>query len=116
MKMSGIAGRTNYSDWNKKTNELLSSLEQEEQDGIVESKAALGHGKYAASEAEAKELTKAKEVDKMKQQLDDYTKREAGIVQIISSVLQVANNADEDKNSSTTRSGNVNIAADKDIT
>ena len=52
----------------------------------------------------------------MKQQLDDYKKREAGIVQIISSVLQVANNADEDKNSSTTRSGNVNIAADKDIT
>lgn len=114
--MSGIAGRTNYSDWNKKTNELLSSLEQEEQDGIAESKAALGHGKYAASEAEAKELTKAKEVDKMKQQLDDYKKREAGIVQIISSVLQVANNADADKNSSTTRSGNGNIAADKDIT
>ena len=93
--MSGIAGRTNYSDWNKKTDSLLSSLDKEEQEGIEESKAALGHDKYANSEAEAKERVKADKVGDMKKKLDGIKKREAGVVQILTSVLNTNTAEDE---------------------
>ncbi|GFH57564.1 hypothetical protein CTEN210_14040 [Chaetoceros tenuissimus] len=85
--MSGIAGRTNYSDWNKKTNELLSSLEKEEEDEIQASKEALGHGKYAHSEAEAAEKLKAEKVSAVKKQLDKYKEREQGVVQVLSNLF-----------------------------
>ncbi len=95
--MSGIAGRTNYSDWNKKTNDLLSSLEKEEQEGLEESIAALGHGKYANSESEAKEREKAEKMEDMKKKLDAIKKREEGVVQILSSLL--SGNVDSEKQS-----------------
>ncbi len=86
--MSGIAGRTNYSDWEKKTSSLLSDLEQETQQEIQEAKEALGqNGKYAYSEAEAKERQKEQEIMKKKKILNEYKERELGVVQVLPSLL-----------------------------
>jgi hypothetical protein len=92
--MSGIAGRTNYSDWDKKTNVLLSDLEKEQEQEIKANKEALGHGKYANSEAEAEERAKAKQIRKAKKQLDSYKNREESIVQEVSRVLDDQNVGD----------------------
>ena len=85
--MSGIAGRTDYSNWNKKTNSLLSSLEKEEDDDIQASKTALGHGKYASSQAEVNEQAKSKQISKIKKQLDSYKTREVGVVQVLTDIF-----------------------------
>jgi len=85
--MSGIAGRTNYSDWNKKANSLLSSHDKEEEADIQAAKAALGHGKYANSKDEATEKAKAAQIAKVKKQLDGYKKREVGVVQILTDIF-----------------------------
>merc|ERR1712038_26664 len=86
--MSGVAGRTNYSEWNKKTNSLLSELEEEEKREIQESKAALGQdGRYAYSKSEADERVKLKEVSKAREALDAYKERELGVVQVLHSLL-----------------------------
>jgi len=85
--MSGIAGRTNYSDWNKKANSLLSSHDREEEADIQAAKAALGHGKYANSKDEATEKAKAAQIAKVKKQLDGYKKREVGVVQILTDIF-----------------------------
>ncbi len=91
--MSGVAGRTNYSDWNKKTNSLLSELEEDERKDMEESKAALGqNGKYANSQSEANERAKMKEVSKAKQVLDAYKERELGVVQVLHSLLDDSHN------------------------
>ncbi len=86
--MSGIAGRTNYSEWEKKTSSLLSELENETQQEIEETKVALGQdGKYASSEAEAKEREKQAELKQKKQLLNSYQKRELGVVQVLEKLL-----------------------------
>lgn len=86
--MSGIAGRTNYADWNKKTSSLLSELESEEEAQRLESKAALGHDKHSFSSAEAEEKDKLAKAAKVKKLLDSYKKRENSSVQEISNVLE----------------------------
>lgn len=85
--MSGIAGRTNYSEWEKKTSSLLSDLENETQKEIQEAKEALGQGKYASSEAEAKERQKQSELEEKKNILNSYKKRELGVVQVLDNLL-----------------------------
>jgi|EP00979_Chaetoceros_neogracilis_P017566 tetratricopeptide (TPR) repeat protein len=95
--MAGIAGRTDYSNWNKKTNSLLSSLEKEEGDEIQASKNALGHGKYANSQAEVNEQHKSKQISKIKKQLDSYKAREVGVVQVLTDIFSHdANNKNDD--------------------
>ncbi len=50
----GVAGRTNYGEWEKKSTDLLRNLEEEETAESENAKNALGlNGKYARSEAEA---------------------------------------------------------------
>ena len=75
---SGMAGRTNYAQWDKVTSDLLDEVEKEEEEEIAQQKAALGlDGKYARSQAEAEERKKAKDVKKVKKTLDKYKKRES---------------------------------------
>jgi len=85
--MSGIAGRTNYSDWNKKANSLLSSLEKEEEEDTQAAKDALGHDKYPNSEDEVIEKAKAAQIAKVKKQLDGYKKREVSVVQMLTDIF-----------------------------
>lgn len=94
---SGVAGRTNYSEWGKKTNELVSQLESDEKLEEEQAKEALGlqDGKYARSDAEAMESTKSTEVAKKKKILDAYQKRESGIVQVLSNLT--LNNSNDEK-------------------
>lgn len=97
--MSGIAGRTNYSDWNKKANSLLSSLEKEEEEDTQAAKDALGHDKYPNSEDEVIEKAKAAQIAKVKKQLDGYKKREVSVVQMLTDIFS---KNDECKSSSET--------------
>lgn len=85
--MSGVAGRTNYGEWNKKTSSLLSELESEEEAQREESKVALGHDKHAYSSAEAEEKEKLEKASKVKKILDSYRHRENKSVQEISNIL-----------------------------
>lgn len=80
--MSGIAGRTNYSDWDKKVSAMMEKDEEDEDREKEEAKKALGlDGKYASSQAEAEERRKAQDVQQAKKVLDDYRKREGAIMQ-----------------------------------
>jgi len=82
--VSGVAGRTNYDQWGKKTNSLLAKLALEEEHESIEAKDALGlNAKYARSEAEADEKEKRKRMAKAKRVLDNYKKRESKNVQQI---------------------------------
>jgi tetratricopeptide (TPR) repeat protein len=86
--MSGTAGRTNYSEWDKKTKDLLKDLEEDTEQEIKEAKEALGqNGKYAMSEAEAKERKKQKELQEKNKILKEYKERELGVVQVLTSLL-----------------------------
>ena len=77
---SGVAGRIDYDAWHKKTKDLLSEVEQEEEVENEASKTALGlDGKYASSQADAEERAKAKDIKKAKKTLENYHKREAAI-------------------------------------
>lgn len=85
---SGVAGRIDYDAWHKKTKELLSETEQEEQDEKDASKAALGlDGKYALSKSEAEEREKAKDIAKAKKALENYHKRETAIKESLKGLL-----------------------------
>ncbi len=85
---SGVAGRTNYSEWEKKTSSLLSELENETEKEIEEAKTALGsNGKYPSSKAEAKERQKQNELQQKKEILNQYQEREMGVVQVLTNVL-----------------------------
>lgn len=76
----GKAGRTDYDQWHKVTNELLDEVDKEEKQDIEDSKAALGlDGKYAHSKADAEERQKLKDVKKAKKALDNYQKRESAV-------------------------------------
>mmetsp|Transcript_3765 Transcript_3765/g.4292 ORF Transcript_3765/g.4292 Transcript_3765/m.4292 type:complete len:564 (+) Transcript_3765:77-1768(+) len=79
---------TDYSEWNAKTNQLLSNLESEDKEEQEQVKQELGlqDGKYPRSKAEADEQSKAKHVKKMKHVLDKYRKKEESVQQILSNV------------------------------
>lgn len=87
---SGIAGRTNYSDWDKKTSSLLSDLETETNQEIQEAKEALGlNGKYASSAAEAQQRQQQAVLKEKKAVLNSYKQREMGVVQVLEDVLSI---------------------------
>lgn len=77
----GVAGRTNYEAWDKKTSTLLKELEREEDREQQDAKEALGlDGKYATSEAEATERAKALKLKDTKQKLQNYQDRESQLI------------------------------------
>ena len=84
---SGTAGRTNYAQWDKVTNDLLEQTEAEEAAEKEQAKQALGHDKYAHSEDHAAELQKAAQVQATKQRLEQYQQRERAIQQEMKSVF-----------------------------
>mmetsp|Transcript_7196 Transcript_7196/g.10512 ORF Transcript_7196/g.10512 Transcript_7196/m.10512 type:complete len:541 (-) Transcript_7196:102-1724(-) len=80
--MSGVAGRTNYQTWEKKTSALLDLVDKDEEREKEEARKALGlDGKYAHSQAEAEERQKALDVQRTKDVLDNYREREGTIMQ-----------------------------------
>ncbi|GKY96242.1 hypothetical protein MPSEU_000584000 [Mayamaea pseudoterrestris] len=98
----GVAGRTNYSDWDKKTKTLVEQVEQETKEELIASQQALGldGNKYSRSEAEAAEKQKLANVLKVKTQLEKYKQRETESVQEFKSLLGPVvadNDADEYK-------------------
>ena len=86
--MSGIAGRTDYSDWDRKVSSLVEEVDREDTLEHEEAKAALGlDGKYARSQADAEERKKAKDLKHAKRVLDNYRKREGQIIQTFAHLL-----------------------------
>lgn len=84
----GVAGRTDYAQWDKVTQSLVEEVEKEEQEEIAQEKAKLGlDGKYAVSEADAEERKKAQDVADLKKKLDAYKKRESSLVSEHSGLL-----------------------------
>lgn len=81
------AGRTNYGKWEKIATDLVADHEREEEAEAAAAAAKLGHDKYARSQSEAEEREKAAKVEKTKQMLDAYKKREEGIVQALDGLL-----------------------------
>ena len=81
------AGRTNYGKWEKIATDLVADHEREEEAEAAAAAAELGHDKYARSQGEAEEREKAAKVEKTKQMLDAYKKREEGIVQTLGGLL-----------------------------
>ena len=97
----GVAGRTNYSDWDKKTKQLVEQVEQELHEEAVESKQALGlDGKYARSQAEAEERQKLKDVTKVKATLEKYKKRETATVHEFKGLLGAVGAHDQEEKAS----------------
>jgi hypothetical protein len=85
---NGIAGRTNYSDWDKKAANLVDQTEEDEEREKEEAKKALGlDGKYAVSKSDAEERQKSQDVKQAKTVLDGYKKREGAIMQTFSKVF-----------------------------
>jgi hypothetical protein len=86
--MSGVAGRTDYSAWDRKASSLLEEVDQDDEREKEEAKIALGlDGKYARSEADAEERKKAKDLRHAKRVLDNYREREGQIMQTFAKLL-----------------------------
>lgn len=86
--MSGVAGRTDYSAWDRKASSLLEEVDQDDEREKEEAKIALGlDGKYARSEADAEERKKAKDLRHAKRVLDNYREREGQIMQTFGKLL-----------------------------
>ena len=81
------AGRTNYGKWEKIATDLVADHERDEEAEAAAAATELGHDKYARSQSEAEEREKAAKVEKTKQMLDAYKKREEGIVQTLAGLL-----------------------------
>ena len=81
------AGRTNYGKWEKIATDLVADHDREEEAEAAAAATELGHDKYARSQGEAEEREKAAKVEKTKQMLDAYKKREEGIVQTLAGLL-----------------------------
>ena len=59
----GVAGRTDYNSWEKRSSDLNKELEDEEETERKENASALGlDGKHARSQADAEEEAKAKDI------------------------------------------------------
>ena len=85
---SGVAGRTDYREWDKKVSDLVEESEKKEVQDKEEAAKALGlDGKYAFSHAEAMERQKAEDVAQAKRVLDGYRKRESDTVQTFAGLL-----------------------------
>jgi hypothetical protein len=88
LEMSGVAGRTDYSAWDRKASSLLEEVDQDDEREKEEAKIALGlDGKYARSEADAEERKKAKDLRHAKRVLDNYREREGQIMQTFAKLL-----------------------------
>ena len=83
----GVAGRTDYSSWDRKAASLLADVEAEDDAEAAESSAALGQDRAPRSQAEADNRKKAADLRNTKKALEGYEKREAGIVQILADAL-----------------------------
>eukprot|EP00566_Odontella_aurita_P005888 CAMPEP_0113541190 /NCGR_PEP_ID=MMETSP0015_2-20120614/8895_1 /TAXON_ID=2838 /ORGANISM="Odontella" /LENGTH=580 /DNA_ID=CAMNT_0000441071 /DNA_START=217 /DNA_END=1959 /DNA_ORIENTATION=+ /assembly_acc=CAM_ASM_000160 len=97
----GVAGRTDYSTWEKKASSLVKDLDAEDESDRTAASEALGHGRHASSQAEADERKKAEEVKKAKEALEGYKRREERVVQSLSDLLS---GAPEHKDSSSGKS------------
>jgi hypothetical protein len=96
---TGVAGRTDYGAWDKKTKSLVEQVEQVEKEETEQSKAALGlDGKYARSQAEAEERQKLKDVQQVKKKLEAYKQRETATVQNLKNLLGPVSNISNDNN------------------
>jgi tetratricopeptide (TPR) repeat protein len=73
----GVAGRTNYDDWHKRSKELLEEATRDDEEKALESKEALGHSRHAFSQVEAEEREKLDKAKATKKQLDIHQHREA---------------------------------------
>jgi len=98
----GVAGRIDYDSWEKRSSELSKQLDDEEEADRKENATALGlDGKHASSQAEAEERAKAKDLEKTKNMLVKYQRREEGVVENLSGLLgsldEDANTAEEAK-------------------
>ena len=84
----GVAGRIDYDSWEKRVSNLTKELDEEDEKEKEAATAALGlDGKHARSQAEAEEKAKAKEMQKAKQRLEAYQKRESGVTEALSALL-----------------------------
>lgn len=93
----GVAGRTDYREWDKVTSDLVKEADEGEEQEKLEAARALGlDGKYAVSAAEAEERRKAKEVAQAKQALDGYRKREAETMANFEAVLGPVERGEEE--------------------
>lgn len=93
---SGIAGRTNYSEWDKKASQLLSNLEVEEKEEEEKAQSELGLGnKYPRSKAEAEEKIKAQNLAKKKRTLELQKQNQDSLLQILDNLITTTTNDDE---------------------
>lgn len=84
----GVAGRIDYDSWEKRASNLTKELDEEDEKEKELAASALGlDGKHARSQAEAEEKAKAKDMQKAKQTLDAYEKREQGVTESLSGLL-----------------------------
>lgn len=108
---TGIAGRTNYADWDKKAASLVEDHSQQEEAERLAAQKALGlDGKYARSESEAQEREKAAQVKHAKRVLDGYKQREGKVLQTLTGLLDGAS-----ENPSTVRLTRGHIDAGKRV-
>jgi tetratricopeptide (TPR) repeat protein len=85
---NGVAGRTDYSSWDKRAKELSRQVEELDNEETNVNAKALGlDGKYAASSAEADERIKAKELKKKSTALEGFKKREDGVAEVLAGLL-----------------------------
>lgn len=86
---SGVAGRTNYGDWNKKVAEMVDEAEKEEEKEQEEAKKQLGlDGKYAFSKDDQAEREKSAKLENSKRVLETYRQREANVMQTYKGMLK----------------------------
>ena len=84
----GIAGRTNYADWDRKASALVENFDEEEREEIAKEKVALGlDGKYARSQSEAEERKKSDKAADLKKRLEKYKERENQVMQTFTGLL-----------------------------
>ncbi|KAK1732871.1 tetratricopeptide repeat protein [Skeletonema marinoi] len=84
----GVAGRIDYDSWEKRASNLSKELDEEDEQEKEAAASALGlDGKHARSQAEAEEKSKAEEMQKAKQRLEAYEKREQGVTETLSGLL-----------------------------
>lgn len=88
----GVAGRINYAQWDKVASDLVQEVEQQDAADEAKDKALLGlDGKYARSHAEAQEREKAQAIQKTKQALENYKKRESSMMMSLEGLLGPVN-------------------------
>lgn len=84
----GVAGRTDYDSWEKRSSDLAKELDDQEEAERKENASALGlDGKHARSQAEAEERAKAQDMKKAKNVLKKYKQREEGVIENLVGLL-----------------------------